>query len=62
MTLLMATLFHDIPLTLEQLRFVLEKLIRMFKNIELSDQPAIVFQLLRLSSKVGRSPELVWTR
>lgn len=48
----MATFFHEIPLTLEELKFVIEKILRMFAELELSDQPAVVFQLLLLSAKV----------
>ncbi|XP_005098563.1 Fanconi anemia group I protein [Aplysia californica] len=50
-TLHMAALFHDVPLTLEELKFVLEKILRLFGELDLADQPAVTFQLLLLSAK-----------
>lgn len=45
-------MFKDIALTNEELRFVLEKIIRMMKELELTDLPSLVYQLLLLSTKV----------
>lgn len=48
----LAGMFKDIALTNEELRFVLEKIIRMMKELELTDLPSLVYQLLLLSTKV----------
>ncbi|CAG5131997.1 unnamed protein product [Candidula unifasciata] len=50
-TIQMAPVFQEIDISLEELRFVIEKIVRMFSEIDLPDQPALVFQLLRLSAK-----------
>lgn len=47
----LAGMFKDIALTNEELRFVLEKIIRMMKELELTDLPSLVYQLLLLSTK-----------
>lgn len=54
-TIQMAPVFQEIDISLEELRFVIEKIVRMFSEIDLPDQPALVFQLLRLSAKVSNS-------
>lgn len=51
----MAPVFQEIDISLEELRFVIEKIVRMFSEIDLPDQPALVFQLLRLSAKASNS-------
>ena len=45
-------MFRDVPLTSEELRFVIEKIVRLFRDVEMSDMPALVYQLLLLSTKV----------
>ena len=47
-------MFKDITLTSEELRFVLEKIVRMMKELELTDLPSLVYQLLLLSTKVKK--------
>ena len=48
----LAAMFRDVPLTTDELRFVIEKIVRLFREVELSDMPALVYQLLLLSTKV----------
>lgn len=48
----LAAMFKDITLTSEELKFVLEKILRMMRELELADLPALVYQLLLLSTKV----------
>ncbi|GFS07746.1 fanconi anemia group I protein-like [Elysia marginata] len=47
----MASLFKDIILSQEELKFLIQKILRLFPELELADQPAVVFQLLILSGK-----------
>ncbi|XP_078310521.1 Fanconi anemia group I protein-like isoform X2 [Crassostrea virginica] len=47
----LAAMFKDITLTSEELRFVLEKIVRIMKELELTDLPSLVYQLLLLSTK-----------
>jgi len=48
----LAAMFKDVPLTSDELKFVIEKVLRMFGDLELSDIPALVYQLLLLCTKV----------
>lgn len=48
----LAAMFNDVPLSSEELRFVLEKIIRQFDDLDLRDIPSLVYQLLLLSEKV----------
>ncbi|XP_014667582.1 PREDICTED: Fanconi anemia group I protein-like isoform X2 [Priapulus caudatus] len=47
----LTTMFRDIDMSSEELRFVIEKLVRMFGDLELQKLPAVVYQLLLLSTK-----------
>ncbi|GFO34133.1 fanconi anemia group i protein-like [Plakobranchus ocellatus] len=47
----MAPLFKDIPLSPDELKFLIQKILRLFPELEITDQPAVVFQLLLLSGK-----------
>lgn len=50
---------RDIPLSGEELQFVVEKVLRMFSRLDLQEIPPLVYQLLLLSAKVkahGRWP------
>ncbi|KAK3789845.1 hypothetical protein RRG08_055131 [Elysia crispata] len=47
----MAPLFKDIPLSQDELKFLIQKILRLFPELELANQPAVVFQLLVLSGK-----------
>ena len=49
----LAAMFSDVPLSSEELRFVLEKIIRQFDDLDLRDIPSLVYQLLLLSEKVS---------
>lgn len=44
---------RDIPLSGEELQFVVEKVLRMFSKLDLQEIPPLVYQLLLLSAKVG---------
>ena len=61
----LAAIFRDVPLTNDELRFVIEKIVRLFREVEMSDMPALVYQLLLLSTKVSIPQPLyntiVWT-
>ena len=49
----LAAMFTDVPLSSEELRFVLEKIIRQFDDLDLRDIPSLVYQLLLLTEKVS---------
>ncbi|KAL8197612.1 UNVERIFIED_CONTAM: hypothetical protein K2H54_034266, partial [Gekko kuhli] len=44
-------MFRDIPLSVEELQFVVEKVLRMFPKVDLQEIPPLVYQLLLLSAK-----------
>lgn len=48
----LAAMFKDVPLTSDELRFVIEKIMRAFTDLDIQDLPALVYQLLLLSNKV----------
>ena len=50
----LANMFREVMLTSEELKFVIEKILRMFKSLELDEIPPIVYQLLILCSKGHR--------
>ena len=45
-------MFKDVPLTADELKFVLSKVIRMFGEMDLEELPPLVYQMLLLSAKV----------
>uniref|UniRef100_A0A670YG23 FA complementation group I n=1 Tax=Pseudonaja textilis TaxID=8673 RepID=A0A670YG23_PSETE len=45
------SMFRDVPLSKEELQFVVEKILRMFSKLDLQEIPPLVYQLLLLSSK-----------
>ncbi|XP_042328112.1 Fanconi anemia group I protein [Sceloporus undulatus] len=47
----LTSMFRDVPLSAEELQFVVEKVIRMFSKLDLQEIPPLVYQLLLLSSK-----------
>ncbi|CAL1595500.1 unnamed protein product [Knipowitschia caucasica] len=47
----LTTIFRDVPLSPEELRFVAEKVLRMFSKLDLQEVPPLVYQLLLLSAK-----------
>ncbi|XP_031554270.1 Fanconi anemia group I protein-like [Actinia tenebrosa] len=47
----LAAMFRDVPMSSEELRFVIDKLQRMFKELDLQELPPLVYQLLLLSTK-----------
>ncbi|NXR15986.1 FANCI protein, partial [Semnornis frantzii] len=47
----LANMFRDIPLSGEELQFVMEKILRMFSKLDLQEIPPLVYQLLLLSAK-----------
>ncbi|XP_015758447.1 PREDICTED: Fanconi anemia group I protein-like [Acropora digitifera] len=47
----LAAIFRDIPMTPDELRFVIEKIIRAMKDLEIQELPPLVYQLLLLSTK-----------
>ena len=51
----LAAMFKDIEMSAAELKFVIEKILRSFKDIDLQDLPALVYQLLLLSTKVMKS-------
>uniref|UniRef100_A0A8C4M6E2 FA complementation group I n=1 Tax=Equus asinus asinus TaxID=83772 RepID=A0A8C4M6E2_EQUAS len=53
------SLIHrDVPLTAEEMEFVMEKVLRMFSKLNLQEIPPLVYQLLVLSSKGSRKKVL----
>jgi len=58
---------RDVPLSPEELQFLVEKVVRMFSKLELQEVPPLVYQLLLLSAKVlqattrqGLKPATPW--
>ncbi|XP_070764117.1 Fanconi anemia group I protein [Enoplosus armatus] len=47
----LTTMFRDVPLSSEELRFLVEKVLRMFTKLDLQEIPPLVYQLLLLSAK-----------
>uniref|UniRef100_A0A8C5AWB3 FA complementation group I n=1 Tax=Gadus morhua TaxID=8049 RepID=A0A8C5AWB3_GADMO len=48
---LSSALARDVPLSPEELQFLLEKVLRMFGKLELQEVPPLIYQLLLLSAK-----------
>lgn len=44
--------FRDVPLSSEELQFLVEKILRMFTKLDLQEIPPLVYQLLLLTAKV----------
>lgn len=44
--------FRDVPMSSEELQFLVEKVLRMFSKLDLQEIPPLVYQLLLLSAKV----------
>ncbi|CAH2274239.1 Fanconi anemia group I isoform X1 [Pelobates cultripes] len=44
-------MFRDVPLSTEELQFVVEKVLRMLSKLDLQEMPPLVYQLLLLSAK-----------
>lgn len=49
---------RDVPLSTDELRFVVEKVLRMFSKLDLQEIPPLVYQLLLLSAKVTAVVEI----
>ncbi|XP_049430534.1 Fanconi anemia group I protein [Epinephelus fuscoguttatus] len=47
----LTTMFRDVPLSSEELQFLVEKILRMFTKLDLQEIPPLVYQLLLLSAK-----------
>ncbi|XP_033823746.1 Fanconi anemia group I protein isoform X2 [Periophthalmus magnuspinnatus] len=47
----LTTMFRDVPLSPEELQFVVEKVLRMFSKLDFQEVPPLVYQLLLLSAK-----------
>uniref|UniRef100_A0A4W3I967 FA complementation group I n=1 Tax=Callorhinchus milii TaxID=7868 RepID=A0A4W3I967_CALMI len=47
----LASMFRDVPVSVEELQFVVEKVLRMFSRLELQELPPLIYQLLLLSAK-----------
>ncbi|XP_067161959.1 Fanconi anemia group I protein isoform X1 [Apteryx mantelli] len=54
----LANMFRDVPLTAEELQFVVEKVLRMFSKLDLQEIPPLVYQLLLLSAKGSKKAVL----
>lgn len=50
----LTSMFKDVPLTAEEVGFVMEKVLKMFSKLNLQEVPPLVYQLLVLSSKGNR--------
>ncbi|XP_007944281.1 Fanconi anemia group I protein [Orycteropus afer afer] len=50
----LTSMFKDVPLTAEEVEFVMEKVLKMFSKLNLQEIPPLVYQLLVLSSKGSR--------
>uniref|UniRef100_A0A3B5MUP0 FA complementation group I n=1 Tax=Xiphophorus couchianus TaxID=32473 RepID=A0A3B5MUP0_9TELE len=47
----LTTMFRDVPLSAEELQFLVDKVLRMFFKMDLQEVPPLVYQLLLLSAK-----------
>ncbi|XP_054887143.1 Fanconi anemia group I protein [Poeciliopsis prolifica] len=47
----LTTMFRDVPLSAEELQFLVDKVLRMFLKMDLQEIPPLVYQLLLLSVK-----------
>jgi len=47
----LAAVFRDVPMTSDELRFVMEKIVRAMRDLDLQELPPLVYQLLLLSTK-----------
>uniref|UniRef100_W5NBC0 FA complementation group I n=1 Tax=Lepisosteus oculatus TaxID=7918 RepID=W5NBC0_LEPOC len=47
----LTSMFRDVPLSVEELQFVVEKVLRMFSKLDLQEIPPSVYQLLLLTAK-----------
>uniref|UniRef100_A0A672KZ74 Fanconi anemia group I protein-like n=1 Tax=Sinocyclocheilus grahami TaxID=75366 RepID=A0A672KZ74_SINGR len=47
----LTTMFRDVPLSAEELQFLIEKILRMFLKLDLQEIPPLVYQLLLLTAK-----------
>ncbi|XP_011803705.1 PREDICTED: Fanconi anemia group I protein isoform X2 [Colobus angolensis palliatus] len=54
----LTSMFKDVPLTAEEVEFVVEKALSMFSKMNLQEIPPLVYQLLVLSSKGSRKSVL----
>ncbi|KAM5179289.1 Fanconi anemia group I protein [Callospermophilus lateralis] len=50
----LTSMFKDVPLTAEEVEFVVGKVLKMFSKLNLQEIPPLVYQLLVLSSKGSR--------
>ena len=50
----LAAMFKDVPMTQDELQFVIEKLLRLLGELDLQEFPPLVYQLLILASKVSQ--------
>ena len=48
-------MFKDVAMTTDELGFVIKKILRMLKDVDLEELPPLVYQLLLLSTKVFTS-------
>lgn len=53
---------RDVPLSTEELQFVVEKVLRMFSKLDLQEIPPLVYQLLLLSAKVYQQTTVIEIR
>ena len=49
----LAAMFKDITLSSDELRFVIEKIVRLLNELDVQELPPLIYQLLLLSTKVG---------
>uniref|UniRef100_A0A7N4PEB4 FA complementation group I n=1 Tax=Sarcophilus harrisii TaxID=9305 RepID=A0A7N4PEB4_SARHA len=54
----LTSMFRDVPLSIEELEFVVEKVLRLLSKLDLQEIPPLVYQLLLLSSKGSRTKVL----
>ncbi|KAI4888539.1 hypothetical protein NFI96_013036 [Prochilodus magdalenae] len=47
----LTTMFRDVPLSPEELQFLIEKILRMFLKLDLQEIPPLIYQLLLLCAK-----------
>uniref|UniRef100_A0A8B9K210 FA complementation group I n=1 Tax=Astyanax mexicanus TaxID=7994 RepID=A0A8B9K210_ASTMX len=47
----LTTMFRDVPLSPEELQFLIEKVLRMFLKLDLQEIPPLIYQLLLLAAK-----------
>ncbi len=56
----LAAMFKDVPMTSDELGFVLDKILRLLNDVDMQELPPLVYQLLLLAAKVNPFTPLLY--